>query len=107
MFFHGADQAVDDMPADKGHQDGGKGGDGLHHHEIHEDEGGGFHSVHTDPDGNKSHDDHPTYEDAKAKMDADFGKDDGSDDDSGDGGDGGDMSTDDIAGSYGRSANCD
>jgi hypothetical protein len=30
-------------------------GDGMHHHEIHEDEGGGFHSKHTHPDGRVEH----------------------------------------------------
>lgn len=115
MFFHGVDQNEgSDMQEDSaeksrnGNSDGGdKGGDGLHHHEIHEDEGGGYHSVHTHPDGNEEHDDHASYEEARDKMDADFGKGDGAEDDSGDGGDGGDMSTEDIAGSYGRQASCD
>jgi hypothetical protein len=61
-------------------------GDGLHHHEIHEDEGGGFHSVHTFPDGHTDEADHVDYDEAKAKQDADFGC--GSDD-AGDGEDGG------------------
>lgn len=49
-------------------------GDGLHHHEIHEDEGGGFHSKHTHPDGTEEHGDHATYEEATADQDAKFGK---------------------------------
>lgn len=82
------------------------GGDGLHHHEINEDEGGGYHSVHTFPDGRKEPADHVDYDDAKSKMDDDFGCGEMSGDDSGDDGampdDSGDVS--DIAGSYGRKA---
>jgi hypothetical protein len=101
MFFHGAEKEapIDDKPV----HDEGQQGDGLHHHEIHEDEGGGFHSKHTHPDGTEEHDDHTTYEEARDKMDSDFDKSDGDDSDSGDD-DQGDMDSGDIAGSYGRKA---
>lgn len=76
-------------------------GDGLHHHEIHQDEGGGFHSVHTAPDGAQDHADHADLDEAKSKMDQDFGgTDDGGDSDAMN--DGGDDDPDDIAGGYGR-----
>jgi hypothetical protein len=84
-------------------------GDGLHHHELHEDEGGGYHSKHTHPDGRVEHGDHATYDDAKADQDEKFGgkSDDGQDDGDYDGADGmDDNDADDIAGSYGRRANC-
>ena len=61
-------------------------GDGLHHHTIDEDEGGGFHSSHTFPDGRQEMSDHVDYQDAKEKQDADFGcgSDDGGSDDGAD-----------------------
>jgi hypothetical protein len=48
-------------------------GDGLHHHQIDEDEGGGYHSVHTFPDGRQDEADHVDYNEAKSKQDSDFG----------------------------------
>ena len=83
-------------------------GDGLHHHEIHEDEGGGFHSKHVHPDGREEHEDHVSYDDAKDWQDERFGhgEPEGDEADSADDGSGGaDMN--DIAGSYGRKASCD
>jgi hypothetical protein len=44
-------------------------GDGLHHHEISEQEDGSFHSVHTHPDGHKEEADHATYDEAKEHQD--------------------------------------
>lgn len=89
-------------------------GDGAHHHEIHEipeEEGGGFHSKHTFPDGRVEEGDHDDYEEAKAKQDADFGcagEDEESGDDFGgeDGmtGDGEDSGMDNMAQSYGDKA---
>lgn len=98
-------QMMDDQTEDAPSGQGKMAGDGMHHHEIHEDEGGGYHSMHTDPDGHVQHDDHVTYDDAKNKMDQDFGHGE-PDGDEGDGGDngGGDMDMSDIAGSYGRHA---
>src|SRR5580700_9070056 len=98
MNIPGYDQAPPPMPQGQGDGDPGdqgqmqQQGDGLHHHEIHEDEGGGFHSVHTFPDGHQDAADHVDYEEAKAKQDQDFGC--GSDDAGGgeDGGDDGDSS---------------
>jgi hypothetical protein len=102
MFPEDDDSTMQDDNAGGG---GEMKGDGLHHHEIHEDEGGGYRSVHTHPDGHKEASDHVTYDEAKDKMDQDFGHGDGAPED--DGADGDDMSTDDIAGSYGRKADCD
>lgn len=116
-YFHmGHDQMQDDQTdeTDKGGPMGedGKadGGDGMHHHEIHENEGGGYTSKHTGPDGKVIQGDHATYEDAKADMDQACGQ--GGDDeegmDSADMGDddGADMSAEDdgndVAGHYGR-----
>lgn len=112
-FFHGVtDRMNDEGDGEKkpvGKSDAGEGskGDGLHHHEMHEDEGGGFHSKHTDPDGKVTEADHDSYDDAKDHMDVMHGEDsdDGDDqaDDSGDdSGDSGDM-----AKSYGDAADCD
>jgi hypothetical protein len=121
MKIPGYDQAPPAMASGQGGGDQGdqgqqQQGDGLHHHEIHEDEGGGFHSVHTFPDGRVDAQDHVDYKDAKDKQDADFGC--GSQDDAGDGedgaddgdssfaddGEGEDMSTDNVAKSYGNKA---
>ncbi len=81
-------------------------GNGLHHHELHEDEGGGFHSKHTHPDGREEHADHATYEEARDHMDAMHGhaEPDGDEPD-GDEGDDGGPDVQDIAGSYGRAHN--
>lgn len=85
-------------------------GDGLHHHEIHEDEGGGFHSVHTFPDGRKDMADHVDYNEAKDKQDSDFGCSDGMEDGEDGGSDGDDSFGDDgedstnVAQSYGNKA---
>lgn len=91
-------------------------GDGLHHHEIHEDEGGGFHSLHTFPDGRTDPGDHVDYDEAKSKMDSDFGcgpddeddeggmDDGGGEDDSSFGGDGEDSGITNLAKSYGSKA---
>jgi len=108
-FFHGADRAVDSGD-DKAGKDSKSKGDGLHHHELHEDEGGGYHSVHTHPDGRKEHGDYATYEDGRDHMDEKFGhgedREESADDGSGNEG-GGDMDADDIAGSYGRAGSCE
>ena len=106
MFFHGA------QPDPEAQADGDPGeeamkseGDGLHHHEIHEDEAGGFHSKHTFPDGREEHDDHADYDEAKSKMDSDFGCESGDNDgDEMDDGSTGEDSPEpeDIAGSYGK-----
>src|SRR5258708_1040948 len=61
-------QAQGDPPAPEQSQ-----GYGLHHHTIDEDEAGGFHSVHTHPDGRQDPADHADYDEAKAKQDSDFG----------------------------------
>jgi hypothetical protein len=90
--------------ADFGGKDGKAKGDGLHHHEIHEDEGGGYHSKHTHPDGHQEHEDHASYEDARDHMDETFGHGEADGDDAGD--DDG-MDAGDIAGSYGRAAHCE
>jgi hypothetical protein len=91
----GADDATDDA-APKG--------DGMHHHELHEDEGGGYHSKHTHPDGRVEHGEHADYDEARASMDAmhGHGEPDGDEGEDEPGPD--DMSMDDIAGSYGRAA---
>lgn len=119
MFFHGAQQDPsgsadngDQMapPADPGMEQ--QQGDGLHHHTIDQDEGGGFHSTHTFPDGHQDQADHVDYDDAKAKQDSDFGQgeqdagDDGGDDGNADFADQGEDSdpTAGIAGSYGSKA---
>lgn len=105
MFFHGVDKEEPRKGGDK--DGGGSKGDGLHHHEIHEDEGGGYHSKHTDPEGNVEHGDHADMDDATEHMHQKFGHgepdadDEDRDEDEGED-DGGDMSLDDIAGSYGR-----
>lgn len=80
-------------------------GDGLHHHEIHEDEGGGYHSKHTHPDGHEEHADHATYEEARDHMDSKFGH--GSEEDGDRDGDDSDMDSEDVAGSYGRAHEAD
>lgn len=102
MFFHGGDQPQEDMqegPAEAARN----GGDGMHHHEIHEDEAGGFHSVHTHPDGNEEHGDHASYDEAADDMDAKFGQGDDQPEEGGDpDSDFGDS--EDIAGAYGRKA---
>jgi hypothetical protein len=94
----------------KGKDDkGASKGDGAHHHELHElpdDEGGGYHSKHTDPEGNETHEDHADYDEAKDHMDKCFGKSDGGDEE-GDEAGSDDMSPEDIAGSYGRAADSD
>lgn len=108
MFFHGADQADSDIQDDSvvPNKNGGESkGDGLHHHEIHEDEGGGFHSKHTYPDGREEHDDHSSYDEARNSQDDKFGHAE-PDGDEGQSGDAIEMSSDDIAGSYGRKASC-
>jgi hypothetical protein len=68
-------------------------GDGLHHAETHEDEGGGYYTKHTHPDGKVEEDTHPTYDDAKDWQDERFGAAKGDDEDMPDQGEGGgDMS---------------
>jgi len=108
-FFHGvtehlpegheADKAEAEFP-EKGD---GK-GDGLHHHEIHQDEGGGFHSKHTHPDGRVEHADHASYSEARDHMDQMHGHE--SDAEAKDEEPGrkasDDFDADDMAGSYGR-----
>lgn len=73
MFFHGVSDQ--EKPASKPQDGGASKGDGLHHHEIHQlpdEEGGGYHSKHTHPDGSEEHGDHADYAEAKADMDAKF-----------------------------------
>ena len=106
--MQGGDQMQGDPNADQQSQ-----GDGLHHHQIDQDEGGGFHSVHTFPDGHQEQADHVDYDEAKSKQDADFGC---GPDDAGDGEDGGDdgdtsfaddgedSGMDNVAASYGNKA---
>lgn len=79
----GADKSVKD-------EGSGDGGDGKHHHTIHETDSG-YSSSHTDPDGSQEDADHADMDDAKAHMDAKFGGDQGSDEDEGSG-------TDDVSG---------
>lgn len=102
-FFHmGHDMMNDDQTdeTDQGAaegkgQDDGQGGDGFHHHQIDENEGGGYTSKHTGPDGKVTTGDHATYDDAKADMDQCCGQG-GGDDEEDDG--------NDVAGHYGRAA---
>lgn len=112
-FFHGV---TDRLPDDGGKQsaagsddnDAGESqarGDGLHHHELHEDEGGGFHSKHTHPDGKVEQADHSSYDDARDHMNAMHGECDGEGDDAKAGASAeDDFDSDDMAGSYGRAA---
>lgn len=75
-----------DMPDEKGpksgpdrppdQEQGGDEGDGNHHHEIVAHGDGTMHSVHTNPDGSKDEQDHGSYDEAKAHMDASMGQDD-------------------------------
>lgn len=103
-FFHGADRPAEED--DKKKAGAAKKGDGMHHHEIDEDEGGGYHSKHTHPDGREEHEDHSTYEEARDHQDRMFGH----DEPDGDEGEGEEMSAppmesgdaSDLAGSYGR-----
>lgn len=83
---------------------GGAAGDGRHHHEIHEDEGGGFHSKHTHPDGHEEHEDHATYDDAVNWQHERFGHEEPDGDEGEPEDDGGEAAVDgeDIAGTYGR-----
>jgi hypothetical protein len=116
-YFHGVSDHLDDAPGgdnEAGDQGGmpeaeQTQGDGLHHHEMHEDEGGGWHSMHTHPDGRQEPGDHTSYEEASDHMDAMCGQ--GGDDgeDAGDDGapddgemDDADSEPSDVAGSYGR-----
>ncbi len=99
---------ADKHPAgDRDHADKKASGDGLHHHAIDEDEGGGYHSKHTHPDGRVEHEDHTDYDEAKASMDEKFGhgEPDGGDDME-DGMDDDDDGGGDAASSYNRAA-CD
>jgi hypothetical protein len=114
-FFHGVTDQMDEsgdggraMP-EKNEKKAEMKGDGLHHHEIHEDEGGGFHSKHTFPDGRVEHADHSTYAEARDHMDEMHGEEKGEDagedgaDDFSSGGEA-DGDADDMAGDYGRAA---
>jgi hypothetical protein len=97
MHYMGAEPEMQDDSQDMGEQ----AGDGLHHHTIDEDEGGGFHSTHTNPDGTQEHADHASYQEASDAMDQCFGQG-GEQDDAGeepqdDFGDG-----QDIAGAYSK-----
>ncbi len=110
-YFHGVSEHLDDAPPpDDGAPDSPAEaqGDGLHHHEMHEDEGGGWHSKHTFPDGREEHADHASYDEAKDHMDDACGQGGDSEGDSEDSGAdegsdyGDDSEPDDLAGSYGR-----
>ena len=104
MFEPDVEDGTDSQNLDKGKEGEGQ-GDGLHHHEIHEDEAGGYQSLHTFPDGHTQPGDHVDYDEAKADMDQCFGCGDSQDDDKNDAGEKmGGMNDSDIAGSYGRSA---
>ncbi len=106
MFFHGADQAPPDDRAEAGPMHQEAAGDGLHHHEIHQDEGGGYHSIHTHPDGHQEHADHTDYKEASDHMDSSFGEggDHGGDEqEDSDMGGGGDHETDAAEDAYRKS----
>lgn len=110
-FFHGVTDHMNDEegrgsgPSVDTHENK-QAGDGLHHHEMHEDEGGGYHSKHTHPDGRVEHKDHASYDEAKSHMDAMHGQAESEDQKPGrDPGD--DFDSDDMAGSYGRAADCE
>jgi hypothetical protein len=83
-YSDGTDEQEDPKEAARNGEQKQEQGDGLHHHQIDQNEGGGFHSVHTHPDGHEDHADHTDYEEAKVKMDSDFGE--GGEDSDGDGG---------------------
>ena len=117
-FFHGVTDRMNDegdMPkksaaaGDGGAADGASAGDGLHHHEMHEDEGGGYHSKHTHPDGRVEHADHASYGEAVSHMHEMHGHSDAESKDEKPGRDPGD----DFAGgggmaeNYGRAADCE
>jgi hypothetical protein len=74
------DPTMDDAPGAEGAQT--EQGDGLHHHKIDQDEGGGYHSVHTFPDGQQAPDDHVDLKDATDAMQRAF-QSDGAEQDSG------------------------
>jgi len=98
MFDDTNEAPVDDTASDL-EKDGEAQGDGMHHHTINEDEGGGYHSVHTHPDGREEHEDHVSYDDAKDWADEKFGHGDRGEDE---GGEGEGAMDEDSAGSYGR-----
>lgn len=50
------------------------GGDGNHHHEIHDHGDGTMSSVHTNPDGSQDQQEHGSYDEAKASMDSAMGQ---------------------------------
>ena len=113
-YFHGvSDQLPDDNPSDE-EMDPSMAeeaeGDGLHHHEMHEDEMGGYNSTHTHPDGKKDEAHHDSYDEARDHMDAMHGE--GDDDDDDDDEDNteesevvrDDSMPDDMAGDYSRAA---
>ncbi len=101
---HGAPSP--DMQDDPRQSGPSAGGDGLHHHQIDQDEGGGFHSVHTHPDGRQEPAEHADYQEASDHMDQSFGQSGEQDEPDGDesGSDFGDSDTEDVAGAYGRKA---
>lgn len=119
-YFHMGHDMMQDDQTDENDQGAAEGkgddqtkGDGMQHHTIDEDEGGGYRSTHTAPDGTVTNGQHDTYDDAKADMDAQCGQGGGDDEEGMDspdlgGDDGADMSTeddgDDVAGHYGRAA---
>lgn len=105
-FFHGVTDREDE---DRGRGEGSsresheskQAGDGLHHHENHDDEGGGIHSKHTHPDGRVEHTDHASIEEAHQHEREMRGDEESRDEEPGrDGND--DFDADDMAGSYGR-----
>lgn len=108
MFFHGAEQADQGPPEmSQGPEGQGNAGDGRHHHTIDEDEGGGYHSTHTHPDGHTDEQDHADYDDASDHMDQSFGHGEGEGGDEEDHGEVADFTgseDEDIAGTYGRKA---
>ncbi len=106
MFAHGVGH-IDPERAPKHEPAAASGtsgkGDGLHHHEIHEDEGGGFRSKHTHPDGRVEHGEHGTYAEARGHMDQMHGHEEPDGDEDGTSA-ADDFDADDMAGSYGRAA---
>jgi hypothetical protein len=96
--------AVD--PTDPNADPNATSGDGFHHHTIDQNESG-FHSSHTDPEGQTQEADHGSYDEAKDFEDQMFGEQDGSGDQADDDLSGGDTPTDssdvpDLSGAYSK-----
>lgn len=75
MKSHGDEPDGDEgaqMPAAK--VEDGKGGDGMHHHQLHAHDDGSYHSVHKHPDGREEYKEHPTFGHAVSHMSKAFGE---------------------------------